>query len=172
MSLATLPFTWLRCDRCQVEMPATPEFFSARLLAGRLRRCLCLDCAAQDKRVAASVGLTSDPDPEAEHACTRCNALWPRTAEFFRPLGAGRLHHVCRACESEARRVRRAGDLQATPAAHKSDAIAPLLTGAHFFAGAQIGLVAPFCASTRPTHAPEATTAVLNASERLAGPLA
>lgn len=137
--MTTLPFTWLQCTRCQVWMPATPEFFGARQLAGRLRRCLCLDCAAQAKCITAPPGAAAGAD--AETACSSCGALWPQTAEFFRPVSTGLLHTVCRACESEAR-LRRAGRPHTEPAAHESDSIAPLLTGAHFFAGAQIGRVA------------------------------
>lgn len=79
-------------------------------------------------------GLAQNPD--VEHACARCGQSWPLSREFFRPLPrhSGRLHNVCRACESEAR-LRRAGVCLPALRAHASDAIAPLLTGAHFFKG-------------------------------------
>lgn len=125
-------FTWLQCRACQQWLPATSEFFAARALSGTSRRWRCLECAGRGRLMGPESGLAQNPD--VEHACARCGQSWPLSREFFRPLPRhpGRLHNVCRACESEARRASR---LHTVSAARESDMIAPLLTGAHFFQG-------------------------------------
>lgn len=126
---------WLQCACCQQYLPARADFFGPRALNGTAKRRLCLQCAGN--RWAASRVPDLPVDPDAEHTCRRCNQPWPQTQEFFttRRGYPGQLHHICRACEADARRSNVGPVTYHRP--HATDAVAPLLTGALFFKGSQ-----------------------------------
>lgn len=119
--------TWLQCTACQQWLPARAEFFGRRALAGTSAHCVCLKCSSTRSSGAPAL----QAQPELERTCSHCNETWPLTPEFFHHQ-SGRWLSICRACEIERNRARRN---RTTPAPYVSDAIAPLLTGAHFFAG-------------------------------------
>lgn len=138
------PLKWLQCAACAQWLPARPEFFARRPRSSKMRW-VCLECGGvQDVPPPPPAPAPADA---TERVCTHCGESWPATPEFFRPLPGGRYLPLCLACETDRRNAWRARAAGApAPGWHMSDAIAQLLTGAHFFHGAQIGRVARFAA--------------------------